>query len=82
MRTEVVKYIARSLEGIEPYIDIALQVMDEYRCGLSSEVEDCISDAISDYILDNDLTDTDAEDELWSWDFEKLFFEALKLLEE
>lgn len=81
MRAELVKYIARSLDGKESYIDIALQTMEEWRCGLSDVIEDCINDAISDYILDNDLMGTDEEEQIWMWDAEELFFEALNLIE-
>ena len=81
MRAELVKYIARSLDGKESYIDIALQTMAEWRCGLSDVIEDCINDAISDYILDNDLMGTDEEEQIWMWSAEELFFEALNLME-
>ena len=82
MRSEVVKYVANSLVGKGDEIRICLRTMDEWRCDLSDAIEGAITDAISDYILDNDLAGTDMEDELWTMDFEELFFEALALIEE
>lgn len=82
MRSEVVKYVANNLTGKGDAIRICLRTMEEWRCGLTDEIKGCISDAISNYILDNDLTGTDEEDRLWELSFEELFFYALDLMEE
>lgn len=82
MRTEVVKYVANNLTGKGDYIRICLRTMEEWRCGLTDEIEGCISDAISDYILYNDLAGTDAENELWQLGYEELFYDALDILED
>lgn len=82
MKTEIVKYVANNLVGMGDYIRICLRTMEEWRCGLTDEIEGAISDAISDYILDNDLAGTDAEDELWQLDYEELFYDALDILED
>lgn len=82
MRSEVVKYVANSLVGKGDEVRICLRTMEEWRCGLTDEIKGCISDAISNYILDNDLTGSEEEDELWELSFEELFFYALDLMEE
>lgn len=82
MRSELVKYVANSLVGKGDEIRICLRTMNEWRCGLSNAIEGAIGDAISDYILDNDLTGSEEEDSLWEMDFEELFFEALDIIEE
>lgn len=82
MKTEIVKYVANNLTGMGDEIRICLRVMEEWRCGLTDEIEGAINDAISDYILDNDLAGTDAEEELWQLDYEDLFYDALDILED
>lgn len=82
MRSELVKYVANRLVGKGDEIRLCLRTMNECRCGLSDAIEGCISDAISDYILDNDLIGTDEEERLRELSFEDLFFDALDLMEE
>lgn len=81
MRDGLVKYVADSLKGYEDYIVIALREMNEYRCDATDHhvIQGCITDAIGDFIADNDIVG-DKEETLWQMNYEDLFFDALDLL--
>ena len=82
---DVLEYIVNAISDLEREINMALRDMNKYRCPLDQarcgdEIEDAITEAISDYEWDNDDQFEEGEvlnDILSEKDFEDVLFDAL-----
>ena len=82
---DVLVYVIDAISGLEREIDMALADMSKYRCPLDQarcgdEIEDAITEAISDYEWDNDDQFELGEvlDDIFSEnDLEDILFDAL-----
>ena len=82
---DVLVYVVDAISDLEREVDMALTDMDKYRCPLNQthygdEIEDAITEAISDYEFDNDDQFEDGEvldDILSEKDIEDILFDAL-----
>lgn len=85
---DFITYVVTALKGKDAYIEIALECMESYRCGItdaSDAVSGWIDSAIEDFCLDNDIPDDydnpfDTYD-VWGKTYDDIFFDALEKME-
>lgn len=81
----LLSYVVDALSGNDTEIDQAIQVMDEYRCSLTSAsdfIVDTIDDAIRAWCEDNDVDYYNFDTYLaFEKDIEDIFWDAVETLD-
>ncbi len=81
----LLSYVVDALSGKDIEIDRAIQIMDEYRCSLTSAsdfIVDAIDDAIRAWCEDNDVDYYNFDTYLaFEKDIEDVFWDAVETLE-